>query len=271
MPIKELKHIARQQLTSKWTIVVLVTLMVVGINMFINNLPLTGFLTVIIYMIALTTIIYTVITGEQWVYLDIYHGNSIDITTPFQPFKDKQFKRVFLTNILKVIYNSLWFLVFLVPGIIKSYSYAMTDYIMKDYPNLDPSNVITESREIMHGNKWKLFLLQLSFAPLYLIPLAFLLGTGMYFQIDLFVNNPLSSWMTIAQSPEYSIMLILDNIPNIMLDASGYFFIGCIAITIISIIAVSLYVKPYYYMAKVNLYRTISEDEYPKGFSNTVE
>ena len=50
-----------------------------------------------------------------------------------------------------------------IPGIIKSYSYAMTMYILADHPEMAPLDAIAESKRIMTGNKWRLFCLDLSF------------------------------------------------------------------------------------------------------------
>ena len=51
----------------------------------------------------------------------------------------------------------------LIPGIIKYYSYGLTDYILKDEPELCNNAAIERSMAMMEGNKMKLFLLDLSF------------------------------------------------------------------------------------------------------------
>ena len=51
----------------------------------------------------------------------------------------------------------------LIPGIIKTYSYAMSYYILADDENIAPLDAITKSREMMDGHKWEFFVLQLSF------------------------------------------------------------------------------------------------------------
>lgn len=51
----------------------------------------------------------------------------------------------------------------MIPGIIKHYSYAMTDYILKDESELCNNAAIERSMAMMEGNKMKLFLLDLSF------------------------------------------------------------------------------------------------------------
>ena len=77
-----------------------------------------------------------------------------------------QFHRLwdgFCMNFLMGLYTILWSLLFIIPGIIKEFSYAMTPYIMAEHPELTTNEAITRSREIMDGNKWRLFCLMLSF------------------------------------------------------------------------------------------------------------
>ena len=69
----------------------------------------------------------------------------------------------FCMNFLVGLYTFLWSLLFIIPGVIKSYSYAMTPYIMAENPEMTASEAITESCKIMSGNKWRLFSLQISF------------------------------------------------------------------------------------------------------------
>lgn len=69
----------------------------------------------------------------------------------------------------------VFFLRLIIPGIIKSFSYAMTPYIAVDHPDWTATQCITESRRIMYGNKWRYFCLNISFIGWYLllIPAAF--------------------------------------------------------------------------------------------------
>jgi uncharacterized membrane protein len=43
------------------------------------------------------------------------------------------------------------------------YRYAMSDYILAENPEMSPSDALAESKRMMHGNKWRLFCLELSF------------------------------------------------------------------------------------------------------------
>ena len=71
--------------------------------------------------------------------------------------------RVVKTMFLKDLFIVLWCLLFIIPGIIKSYSYRMVPYILAQEPELSGREVINRSREMMNGNKWRAFVLDLSF------------------------------------------------------------------------------------------------------------
>lgn len=73
------------------------------------------------------------------------------------------FSRSLAVSVLQAVFNFLWCLLLIIPGIIKMYSYAMTYYIAEDYPELDANKCIDKSKEMMDGYKFDLFLLHLSF------------------------------------------------------------------------------------------------------------
>ena len=66
-------------------------------------------------------------------------------------------------GLLTTLYTFLWALLFIIPGIVKAYSYSMVYYIKIDHPEYTASQAIDESKILMDGKKWKLFLLDLSF------------------------------------------------------------------------------------------------------------
>ena len=72
-------------------------------------------------------------------------------------------KNLAKTMFIKDIYLLLWSLLFIIPGIIKSYSYRLVPYILAENPNMDSNEAITLSRQMMNGNKMKAFLYDLSF------------------------------------------------------------------------------------------------------------
>lgn len=72
-------------------------------------------------------------------------------------------KTTLATRLLKGLYVSLWTLLLIVPGIIASYSYSMTDYLLAEHPEMTAREAIRRSKEMMKGNRGRLFCLQISF------------------------------------------------------------------------------------------------------------
>lgn len=105
-------------------------------------------------------------------------GKPIDIGKLFDGFKD--FGRVWGTLILVAIYTILWTCLLIIPGIVKSYSYALTPFILKDEPELKYNAAIEKSMRMMDGYKMKLFLLDLSFIG-WMILSVLTLGIGLLF------------------------------------------------------------------------------------------
>lgn len=67
---------------------------------------------------------------------------------------------VILIKNMKVM---LWSLLFVIPGIIKSYEYRMLPYILAENPGIEMNKAFWLSREMMYANKWNAFVLDLSF------------------------------------------------------------------------------------------------------------
>lgn len=67
------------------------------------------------------------------------------------------------TMFLRGLFTMLWSLLFLIPGIIKSYEYRMIPYILAENPGIDSKEAFAVSKQMMDGNKWEAFVLDLSF------------------------------------------------------------------------------------------------------------
>ncbi len=83
------------------------------------------------------------------------------IGTLFRYFK--HWKTIVPAQLLLALYVILWTLLFIVPGIIASYNYAMTSYILSEHPDLSAHDALNRSKQMMYGNRFRLFCLQLSF------------------------------------------------------------------------------------------------------------
>ena len=71
--------------------------------------------------------------------------------------------------LLMGILTFLWSLLFIIPGIIKAFSYAMTPFILDENPELGASEAIHRSRMMMKNHKFDLFWLYLSFIGWFLL------------------------------------------------------------------------------------------------------
>lgn len=101
--------------------------------------------------------------GLAFVFLKLARtGADVNLEETFEGFK-KDFSKNLVLGIMSAIFIFLWTLLFIIPGIIKTYSYSMCFYIKNDHPEYDWKQCITESRKMMMGKKWKLFCLDLSF------------------------------------------------------------------------------------------------------------
>lgn len=85
------------------------------------------------------------------------------------------------TLFLRGLFLFLWSLLLIVPGVIKSYSYRMVPYILADDPEIGGMEAITLSRRMMDGQKWKAFVLDLSFLGWLLLSALTLGLLGLFF------------------------------------------------------------------------------------------
>ncbi len=76
---------------------------------------------------------------------------------------DSNYKNICKTMFLRDLYTVLWSLLFIIPGIIKAYEYKMIPYLLSENPDMPMEEVFAESKRLMTGNKWKAFVLDLSF------------------------------------------------------------------------------------------------------------
>lgn len=74
-----------------------------------------------------------------------------------------RFGQGFAQYFLRDLFVFLWGLLLIIPGLIKSLSYAMTPFIMADDPEISALDAISASRQLMDGHKGDLFWLRLTF------------------------------------------------------------------------------------------------------------
>lgn len=68
-----------------------------------------------------------------------------------------------LTGILYNVFVAIGSMIFVIPGIIFSYSFSMAFYVINDHPEMTAMEALRESRRLMNGHKMQYFILNLSF------------------------------------------------------------------------------------------------------------
>ena len=99
----------------------------------------------------------------------------------FSGFKVK-YGRNIGTLLLVGIKLVLWTLLFIIPGIIKSYEYSIIPYILADDAEISSKDAFKKAKQMMKGNKWRLFKLEFSFIGWFVL-CVLTLGIGTFFLI----------------------------------------------------------------------------------------
>ena len=94
-----------------------------------------------------------------------FRKNAIDQTTGAGTIGEGfgNYGHTFVTLLLRDVFLTLWTLLFIIPGFVMSYAYALVPYIIKDNPELSATEAIKRSKELMNGHKMELFVMDLSF------------------------------------------------------------------------------------------------------------
>lgn len=114
--------------------------------------------------------------GYSRFHLDIVDRQMAEISTMFGYFP--HWKTAACAKLLQSVYVLLWSLLLIVPGIMAGYSYAMTEFILAENPELTASEAIARSKSMMYGNRWRLFCLQFSFIGWELLSALLTFGIG---------------------------------------------------------------------------------------------
>ena len=89
--------------------------------------------------------------------------HKTDVGQIFYGFKEGRYGTNVWIMFLRQLYIFGWSLLFVIPGIVKSYSYMMVPYILAENDDLDKDRVFEMSRDMMYGHKMEAFVLELSF------------------------------------------------------------------------------------------------------------
>lgn len=121
------------------------------------------------------------ILGSLFILLKIFVGNVLEVgargfyienlySTPsvgkiLAPFRSGQYWNIVKVMFFRDLFIFLWTLLFVIPGIVKSYEYKMIPYLLAENPGMSKQEAFERTREMMYGQKGNAFVLDLSFLP----------------------------------------------------------------------------------------------------------
>lgn len=154
----ELKAAAKNQIRGKIGIIFLIGLIIALISgvasAILSFIPFGGLVASIIITPAFTL-------SMVRVFLNVVNGCHPSVEDAFSGFDD--FWAAFKVTFLVGLFTFLWSLLFIIPGIVKAYSYSMSLYILAENKGKPALECINESMAMTEGHKMDLFVLGLSF------------------------------------------------------------------------------------------------------------
>lgn len=155
----ELKAAAKSQIKGKIGILFVISL-IIGVLSFLAGFVLS-FIPVVGSLAASIIVTPAFSLSMVRVYLNVVAGGNPEAKDSFSGFND--FWSAFKVTFLVGFFTFLWSLLFVIPGIIKSYSYSMSMYVLAENKGKAALECISESKRMTSGHKMDLFVLDLSF------------------------------------------------------------------------------------------------------------
>jgi uncharacterized membrane protein len=180
--MKNYKKVALDSLAGNWQLAVGVSFV---------YLIITG-LSSQVYVVGTIFIGLPLLVGMTYFFINLVRQDKPQFDDLFEGIRTNLIENAF-TILLMEVYLVLWSFLLIIPGIIKSFSYAMVPFIMAD-PNytLKYDEAITESRNMMNGKKMDLFVLYLSFLGWFILSLL-TLGIGLLWLVP-YINAATSAF-----------------------------------------------------------------------------
>ena len=127
------------------------------------------FTPILIFSFAVNLFVgYPILVGMNRFFMENRESGA-NVERVFWVFKSGNYFNVVKTMFLMNIKIFLWSLLFIIPGIVKSYEYYMVPYILAENPHISSERAFELSKLMTRGEKWKIFVLQLSFIGWYLL------------------------------------------------------------------------------------------------------
>ncbi|NOV01228.1 DUF975 family protein [Paenibacillus planticolens] len=107
-------------------------------------------------------------------------GEDVNMNYLVYSFQKGKYLAIVKGMLLKNILTFLWFLLLIIPGIVKTYAYSMVPFILADNPQIGAKRAVELSKQMTRGQKWRIFVLDLSFLGWYILG-SLALGIGILF------------------------------------------------------------------------------------------
>jgi len=150
---KTYKNNALSQLKDRWLIPCLVSLLVCTISLF------SAFAGTIVASVV--SAILTV--GFIFLCMAMYTSSASVKFDIFLQGLERTWLNALLAGLWNLLWVFIWSLLFIIPGIVKSYSYSMMFFVIAENPKIGAEKSMNISKIMTNGHKADLFVLDLSF------------------------------------------------------------------------------------------------------------
>ena len=167
---QELKNQALAALKGHWTPAVLLSLVVMVISVIPSFLGQSNETAASLGTIAISYgVVMPLTVGVYAAFRKLLAGQQVKLFEEAFGTGFKSWGHNVGGMLLMSVYIFAWTLLLIVPGIIKSFAYVLTPFILTDKPELSANEAIELSMKMMDGHKLDFFILCLGFIGWYLL------------------------------------------------------------------------------------------------------
>lgn len=180
---KEIKGIAKDAFYRQYWLCVGANVIVMALCSVLSGISLG---------VAAFILVPSLVIGLNFFSVAMYRGEPSSIEDIFREGFDS-FGRKLGGYLWMELFIYLWSLLFVIPGIIKAISYALTPYILADCKNVRATDALKLSMRMMEGHKWEYFVLGLSFIGWMLLT-SLTCGLLYVFYVGPYMNNTFAGY-----------------------------------------------------------------------------
>lgn len=180
---KEIKEIAKDAFYRQYWLCVGANVIVMALCSVLSGISLG---------VAAFILVPSLVIGLNFFSVAMYRGDATSLEGIFREGFDN-FGRKLGGYLWMELFIYLWSLLFVIPGIIKAISYALTPYILADCKNVRATDALKLSMRMMEGHKWEYFVLGLSFIGWMLLT-SLTCGLLYVFYVGPYMNNTFAGY-----------------------------------------------------------------------------